>query len=247
MQRRVPVVTENATHPHHIDAIAHGAQTGDGGLRAHQISAGRAQCCGLQHRQAGGCAGRQVFADDQAVVQHHKRVVGLLHRQGKTGHRFALAIQTVGVVAIDHVQVTVAVNGHAAGPHGAAFKGGRAGHGLQAVRVYPFYARGGGQANLGAQGRVREQINLAGRAQHGHGGHQGAACGGLQHLARAQAQSLTTLRPLQPLGSAVFARPGAVQVTLHAALHAAFGRLARRLRAMPKPSKANSVATPCGQ
>ena len=68
------------------------------------------------------------------------------------------------------------------------------------------------QADVGAQGRVGQQVDFTGRTQHGHGRHQRVAGHAGKPFPGLQGQSAAAARYLQALRTTILAGPGTVQV-----------------------------------
>ena len=214
-RRLDPVVAQDRPQTDDIDRVADRAEPGHRRLGAQRVGAGRRHGFGVDHRQPGRVALRQVLADDQPVVQDHEGVVGLVQRQTQRGQRHAAAVQPVQPAAVDDIELAVAVQRHAARPHRPAGQPRRALQGLERARVYALDTGGGGQADMGAQRRMAEQVDLAGRAQQRHGRQQRVAGDASQGLAVAQRQAGPAARHLQPRRAAVLTGPGAGRVTAH--------------------------------
>ena len=81
LQSVIPVVSPNACHTHHIHGVANSTQTGNGGFGANDIVARRFEGVWVERCELGVRGARQIFGHDQAIVQHHKRVVGFMDGQ----------------------------------------------------------------------------------------------------------------------------------------------------------------------
>ena len=77
----MPVVSENAADAHYIHRIAMGTEARNGSFGAHHIAAGHSEAFGVQSGELRGGGGRQILGHNQAIVEYHKAVVGLLQGQ----------------------------------------------------------------------------------------------------------------------------------------------------------------------
>ena len=103
-----------------------GTEARNGSFGAHHIAAGHSEAFGVQGGELRGGGGRQIFCHNQTIVEYHKAVVGLLKGQQIRGHWLAMPVEFVCISPVNHHDVTIGMNRHAARPHGAALKPWRA-------------------------------------------------------------------------------------------------------------------------